>query len=102
MDTTSLTNNGLNRPNCQYVGILPHKATHILTWFLHSGTRIKFSCNAHKNMFGGPGYLISAMEGWEDNKKRPVHPIGTPEPSQAESSQAGSCGRDHIRHIGER
>ena len=77
----------ISRPQCQYRGTKPHAATHLLVWMLNSGIWIKFSCEEHKQMFGGPGYWVTKLEGFEDNWERPIHPLGTPEPSQTELSQ---------------
>jgi hypothetical protein len=67
-------------PRCQYKGTLPHAATHLLVWMLNSGVWTKFSCDEHKHKFGGPGFWITKLEGFEDNLERPIHPLGTPEP----------------------
>jgi hypothetical protein len=72
----------ISRPQCEYRGTKPHAATHLLVWMLNSGIWIKFSCEEHKQMFGGPGYWVTKLEGFEDNWERPIHPLGAPEPSE--------------------
>lgn len=57
---------GIPRPRCEHKGSPPHAATHMLGWELDSGRTWKMSCAAHKGMFGGSGYWVSRLNGFED------------------------------------
>jgi len=69
----------MKRPDCEMKGTQPHTATKLVAWSLNSGRLWKMSCDAHANLFGGPGYWISKLEGYEDND-RPLYPMDTSEP----------------------
>lgn len=60
----------IERPRCQFTGAPPHAASpaYLLVWSLSSGTQAKFSCAGHRFSFGGPGYWVSKVEGFEDNE----------------------------------
>jgi hypothetical protein len=72
----------VNRPRCERKGTLPHSATKIVAWNLDSGRHWKMSCDEHANQFGGPGYWISKLEGYEDNDERFLRPLSALEPSR--------------------
>lgn len=60
----------VERPRCEFKGAPPHPAipTYLLVWNLQSGTRVKWSCAAHRFSFGGNhGYWVAKVEGFEDN-----------------------------------
>jgi hypothetical protein len=60
----------LERPQCEFRGAAPHPASpaYLLVWNLSSGTQARFSCAGHRFSFGGPGYWVNKVEGFEDNK----------------------------------
>jgi hypothetical protein len=73
---------GAMRWKCERKGTLPHPATVIVAWSLQSGRLWKYSCDAHAETFGGPGYIVARLESLVDNhlNSQPVHPINSPFP----------------------
>lgn len=87
-----LSNTGLERPNCQYKGALPHpaKPAYLLVWFLDSGIQVRWSCAEHIHSFNShKGYWVARVEWFEDNEK--------PQPSPEDDVIGTSIEENHKR-----
>lgn len=67
----------VQRPRCEFKGAPPHPAipTYLLVWNLQSGTWVKWSCGEHRFSFGGRGYWVAKVEGFEDNGMPRTHEL---------------------------
>jgi hypothetical protein len=67
----------VERPRCEFKGAPPHPAipTYLLVWNLQSGTWVKWSCGEHRFSFGGRGYWVAKVEGFEDNGMPRTHEL---------------------------
>jgi len=59
----------LKRPLCEFRGAPPHPAdpAYLVIWNTGMGPLMKWSCWEHRLLFGGRGYWVTRVEGYEDN-----------------------------------